>query len=170
VCSHARYLAESRFLIEACPYISDRRPYAELRRTEEAVLQLARQCELDLFSLSVLAVLSCLYERQDGHEPLIGRKVINPRRGYDESRAHDALSDFHALEYLAAASGLGPANLACCIRDMHLAALWCSLRFAAGRWRANDVEIDLRPGGDLFPRLSQDEIDALFERLEGQRG
>ena len=58
--SHARYLAESRFLIEACPYISDRRPNAELRRTEEAVLQSARQCELDLFSLPVLAVLSCL--------------------------------------------------------------------------------------------------------------
>ena len=168
--SDARYLAESRFLIEACPYISDRRPYAELRRTEEAVLQSARQCELDLFSLPVLAVLSCLYERQDGHEPLIGRKVIKPCQGYDESRAHNALSDLHALEYLAAASGLGPANLAYCTRDKHLAALWCSLRFAAGRWRTNDVEVDLRPGGDLFPRLSEDEIDALFERLGGQRG
>jgi hypothetical protein len=167
--SHVRHLAESRFLIEACPYISDRRPYAELQRTEEAILQSARQCELDLFSLPILAVLSCLYERRDGHEPLIGRKVINPRRAYDESRAHNALSDLRALVYLAAASGLGPANLAYCTRDKHLAALWCSLRFAAGRWRANDVEIDLRLGRDLFPRLSEDEIDALFERLRGQR-
>jgi hypothetical protein len=128
------------------------------------------QCELDLFSLPVLTVLSCPYERRDGHEPLIGLRVINPRRGYDASRAHNDLSDLRALEYLAAADGLGTATLAYCIREKHLAALWCSLRFAAGRWRENDVEIDLRFGGDLFPRLSEDEIDALFERLRGQPG
>jgi hypothetical protein len=37
--------------------------------------------------------------------------------------------------------------------------------FAAGHWRENGVEIELRPGGDLFPRLSEDEIDALFEQI-----
>jgi hypothetical protein len=168
--SHARYLAERRFLIEVCRYICDRRPSAALRHIEETILRSARQCGLDLFSLPVFTVLSCLYERRDGLEPLIGRKVIKPCRGYDESRAHNALSDLRALEYLAAADGLGTANLAYCTRDKHLAALWCSLRFAAGRWRANDVEIDLRPGGDLFPRLSEDEIDALLERLGEQRG
>lgn len=65
------------------------------------------------------------------------------------------------------ADRLGTASLAYCTRDKHLAAPWSSLRYAVERWRGNDVEIDLRPGGNLFPRLSADEIDALFDRLRG---
>lgn len=163
--THPRHLRESQFLVDVSPLIFQRKSGRALKKTEDAIISISNKHGLDHFSLSLLAALSCLYESKDGEPPLIGRKIIKSSASYTPTNAHNTLADLRALEYLAAAAGVVQEEMAFCTRDKNLAAFWCALKFQRGKWNENGVSLDLRLGNSLFPRLRDEEVHALYERV-----
>ena len=165
--THPRYLRESQFLVDVSPLLFQRKSGRSLSKTEDAIINISSKHGLDPFSLPLLAALSCLYESRHGEMPLIGRKIISPSPFYTPANAHNTLADLRALEYLAAVAGVVQADMAFCTRDKNLAAFWCALKFQRGKWNEieNGVSLDLRLGNSLFPRLCDEEVDDLCERL-----
>ena len=120
-----RHAREATFLIQVAPNLHQRVSAARTRQMERTILQAARDGGLSLHSFVVLAALSCLYEPQDGSEPMIGRGVIKPTPTYSTVDAHNALSDLRSLELVALAVGLEGSSIGYCTRDKDLAAFWC---------------------------------------------
>ena len=159
----ARMDLEIKFLIEACPLVCQRMKGTELRRVEERLFRLRNQYGLQRCSLPFLLSLSCLYESKHGEEPLIGRKILKPSVNYSSKDAFNTLSDLRALEYLAISSGID--NVAFCTKDKYLAALWCALDIESGIWDQRNVTVRMTLGRELFPRLDDLEVNALYERI-----
>ncbi len=161
----SRYEAEQAFLLDIAPHIAERSSYAQLSALEKMVFAACKNAGLSKSSLVVLAALSCLYEKKDGSEPLIGRNIIKPAHNYDLRQTHNALSDLRALEVLIAVNALNGGGAALCTRDKYLAAFWCSLRIANATWQKDIVKSDAGFGEELFPRLNQTQLSALVARL-----
>lgn len=159
-----RHVNESQFLIKVSPLLFQRSAEKALRRIEATIIDVSSKCGLDAFSLPLLAALSCLYESKHGEIPSIGRKIINPSPSYTLADAHNALADLRALEYLAVA-GVSQGDITFCTRDKYLAAFWCALKFQGGKWNDDGISLDLRIGNSLFPRLRDEEVDDLYQRL-----
>lgn len=159
------YKKEVDFLLEVAPLICERKGLSKARVTEEKILQVAREKGVAKSSLIPIAVMSCLYEDDRGEIPLVCRKIIKPRYGYDAADAHNCISDLRALKLLVMGSFMG--NLAFCTRDKNLAAFWCMLspKVLYRDERRTDVTLALR--AELFPRLDHDEVSRLRERLTG---
>lgn len=162
---HVTYLRECDFLIEVSPLLVNRSSALEARKIERQILDLRDKFHLQTFSLSVVAALSCLYESQTGGEPSIGRRILKPSQNYRSRQAHNALSDLRALGLLAAGNGLGLGDLAYCTGDKALVAFWCALKVQRGEWGDNNATINVELGAQLFPRLSDPEINELYGRL-----
>lgn len=163
--THPRYLRESQFLVDVSPLLLQRKAERTLRKTEEAIINISGKCGLDPFSLPLLAALSCLYESKSGELPSIGRKIINPSPSYTSADAHNTLADLRSLEYLVAGTGIGEADLTFCTRDRCLAAFWSALKLQRGELHTNGFTIDLQLDSSLFPRLCEEEVDDLCQRL-----
>lgn len=159
------YKREVEFLLEVAPLICERKGLSKARVIEEKILQVAKGKGIAKSSLIPVAVMSCLYEDNRGEIPLVCRKIIKPRYGYDAADAHNCISDLRALKLLVMGSFMG--NLAFCTRDKNLAAFWCMLspKVSYKDERRTDVTLALR--AELFPRLDHDEVSRLRERLTG---
>jgi hypothetical protein len=162
----ARYQAESQFLLEVAPWISDRKSNAVIRSVEGKILSRARALGLLNRSLVVIAVLSCLYESKDGSVPSGGRAIIKPKRTFGPNEAHNAISDIRSLELLAAASGLGLGSVALCTRDKGLVSFWRALQVKNPVWKGNSLTYSLTLDKRLFPRLSEDEIERIKSEIQ----
>lgn len=160
-----RYENERAFLVGAASLLARRNKSSELRNVEDNLFSLCSSSGLEVFSLPLIAALSCLYESRDGNEQSIGRRIIKPSEYYDEKRAHNTISDLRALEYLAIANGLGIGSITFCTRDKALAALWCALKMEPGYWKNGGVSINMSLGAQLFPTLGEDEINLLHQRM-----
>ena len=163
----ARYENEKAFLISVAPLLTNRKKVSELQGVEDNLFSLCSRFGLEIFSLPLIAALSCLYESREGEERSIGRKIIKPSEYYDERKAHNTISDLRALEFLAIANGLGIGSITFCTRDKALAALWCALKMEPGYWDNGAVSINMSLGAQLFPGLSEDEINQLHQRMVG---
>ncbi len=160
-----RQQREVKFLSEIAPLLASRVSRAKTEGVERLVIQAAHSETLSLRSLVVLAALSCLYEPQDGKEPLTGRGVLKLKPKFSSADAYNALSDIRSLEFLVAASGLPSSSVGFCTRDRDLAAFWVGLEVSAPRSGGNKVTAELAPSARLFPRLSEDEGKKLLIRF-----
>ena len=160
-----RHAREERFLLQVVPSLHQRASAVSAHHLEGTILQAARDSALSSHSFVVLAALSCLYEPQDGSEPMIGRGVIKPTPTYSAADAHNALSDLRSLELLALAVGLDGPSIGYCTRDKDLAAFWTHLRVSEPRWSGNSFTAGLSPAPKLFPRLDENGLRKMFLRL-----
>jgi hypothetical protein len=161
----ARYENEQAFLSGVAPLLARKRKQVELREVEDSLFSLCSSSGLEVFSLPLIVALSCLYEPRQGNEQSIGRMIIKPNENYDEMRAHNTISDLRALEYLAVANGLGIGSVTFCTRDKALAALWCALKMEPGYWENGSVSVNMSLGAQLFPALSEEDINQLHQRM-----
>jgi hypothetical protein len=83
-------------------------------------------------ALSLLAVLSCLYENQSGLPNSTGRGVLHPKINYSPQVAHNCLSDLLALELVLVSSSLGLGSNSFITGDKKLGRFWQSLEATAG--------------------------------------
>ncbi len=161
-----RYINERDFLIKVSPLIAQRNSFSKARKVEDKIFDISYECGLDYFSLPLIAAFSCLYESRRGDEPSIGRSILKPSKKYGVKHAHNALSDLRALQLLASGNGLNMEELAFCTRDKPLAAFWCSLKFERGIWNSGeDVSINLKLDNQLFPMLSDTQMDQFYKRM-----
>jgi hypothetical protein len=79
-----RYEAECEFLLSVAPIIFPRKKDADLKKAHSEIVSNCERFGLRKTSLILICTLSCLYERNDGEEPLIGRKIINPNESYSK--------------------------------------------------------------------------------------
>ena len=125
-----RHGAESAFLIEVSPLITQR-PGPRLARAIEArIFSAADQLGVPRRSLVVLAALACLYEGQSGQGLLIGRGLLKPTADFDEEDAYNVLADLRGLEFLIRSSAHWGASQALLTHDRCLAAFWCEIRLS----------------------------------------
>lgn len=156
---------ETAFLLSVAPRIVNRVAKPSARSIEERLLDEAQAAGLLTGSFVVLCVLSCLYERADGAEPMIGRGILKPREDYSQADAYNAIADLQCLEFLAAASALGSGTVGLVTRDRYLTALWCALGIKEQHLGEGGSTIIASPSPDLFPGLIGDEMTELFERM-----
>ncbi len=138
-------------------------------RFKKSALGIIANCEqigLSKTSLILICTLSCLYERNDGAEPLIGRNIIKPCESYSNEDAHNAISDLRALEMLAAINGLNIGCVSFCTRDKYLAAMWCGLKVSSPKWSGNQFTCSINPDVSLFPRLTKSDVSDLVGELK----
>lgn len=158
--------SEQAFLLSAAPVVADRVAKRDLPRVERQVLDIASELRLKRTSMPVVAVLSCLYEDNGTSALQIGRRVIKPRHGFNGLDAHNALSDIHALEFLATADVAANGSAGLCTRDLGLTGLWVGLRIERGDPVARPYSVRSTPQPILFPRLPPNELPHLIRRLQ----
>lgn len=167
---YPRTKREIDFLMSVCPKLCQRTGKGKEKKLEEFIITEADRLGLYKQSLCVISALSLLYERTDGDEPLIGRRVLKANQNYSPKDAYNAVCDLHALEYLAAGLTLPTPgekpSFGFLTRDKHLAALWVYMRFHAGQWNGGRFTGIYKPANELFPRLSEEKINELFERTK----
>ncbi|WP_148217636.1 hypothetical protein [Allochromatium vinosum] len=161
-----RFSKESQFLVDVSQLLKNRTSKKKIIEIENKIVEVYKSCGLNGFSIALILALSCLYEKEDGSQPLIGRKIIKPKENYSELDAYNSLSDIFALEILALSNGLGSSTLSYCTRDKNLAALWCSLKLTPGVWSNGVSKLEFLIDDKLFPRLSNERIAELKERIE----
>lgn len=161
---------EAKFLVKTAPLIFQRISNSRLSQTESEILEIAKDEGLDLKSLPVLAVLSCLYENTDGLYFHTARKIIKPKSSYSEEDAYNTLADFNALEMFVGSGALSklatefpPFAFSTC--DKPIALFGCGLGFNKNELRENGLNTNISINEYLFPRLSEIEREQLAERL-----
>jgi hypothetical protein len=162
-----RQLNEVRFLLKIAPLIRSRVSAGKEKKIKDEIFNTACELNLRLNSLVVICVLSCLYEPQNGSEPMIGRRVLKPNQVYSEADAYNALSDIRSLEFLIGVCGLDGRNPGLCTRDKFLAAFWVNLMVSEPVWTENNIFLaKLSPKSQLFPRLKEEELVEMLSQLQ----
>lgn len=165
----------TRLLLQAAPLVDDRVKPELRQHLEDRVLELARQERVRIGSLTVLALLSCVYDANpvlSTHRAATpGRAVIKPRADYQAADAYNALADLYFVELLVNAHAMFPdVEPVLYTRDVGIAAMWTALqpceqiaqRLPNGKHRTT-VTFTLTTG--LFPALNYDEVVGLKTRL-----
>jgi hypothetical protein len=161
---------EAAFLVEAVPLILQQVSTSGVRRVEDRIMAIARDCGVLACSLVVIAALSCLYEDASSQAILVGRKLIKPAARYRSSDAYNAVADLKHLELLAMAQALNeipPTSL--CTRDAGLALFWTAL---SPQWAGEsglDPQCEVMLDPRLFPRLDEEGLRQLSTQLAGAR-
>lgn len=161
-----RHQLEIEFLIDVSSIVAERTATHKIKDLESKIIEYAQNHNLSLHSFVVLAVLSCLYEHQNGSEPSIGKKLLKPSKSYTKETAYNALSDLRCLEFLTALHALFSDSISFITRDRALAAFWCALNPKNHLYNNNTLTYDVELKAKLFPRLSDKEIDELKCRLD----
>lgn len=157
---------ETEFLLRTCTLVAERAPKRKVQEILRAIISTADQFSVVRTTPVVLAVLSCLFEDIHGDLPLIGRRVIKPKKAYTVSDAFNAISDLRHIELAAVGQTyFQDAAFALCTRDRPVALLWSALSLR-GEFKTRDaVEFTFELTRDLFPRLTEAEIIELKTQL-----
>lgn len=153
---------ESEFLTEAAPLVAQRVSAAKLLKTENRILSIAHSHGLTGGSLSLLAVLSCLYESESG-ALAPGRGVLKPKTPYTAKMAHNCLSDLLALELMVAMASLLLEDGAFISADKNLGRFWQALGATATQPLNGKATGRFRVTAKLLHRID----DKGLERLKG---
>jgi hypothetical protein len=160
---------EIEFLIKAVPLIVTDVPAPDLTKTESEIIRIAQETKLDLKSLSVLTVLSRLYDNgKSGYN--VAKKILKPSSEYTKENAYNTLANLNALRlfigFLALSKSNKSESFAFCTSDKALVLLWSGFNFYDIKF-VKDVgaRSSFSLSENLFPRLSQDQRKELAAKL-----
>jgi hypothetical protein len=156
---------EAAFLVQVAASIAQRPPRRARQHLEGVIRELAARHAVPLTSLAVLCALSCIYESPASSEGSIGRGVLKPHASFAEGDAYNAVADVQALEVLAVSLAVAGGKASLLTRDRALANLWLCLHLDGPVFGEEQFRATLRPGPELFPDLSEDDVRALVTRL-----
>lgn len=163
-----RNAAETEFLRRTCELVADRVPRRKESEALKRIVDAADGVGVPRASLAVLGVISCLFEDLHGAAPLIGRKIIKPRKQYSAADAFNALNDLRHIELAVAGQAyFGDHAFYLCTRDRPIAMLWCALSPRGTSPAGGALEFTFDLTRDLVPRLKDDEILELKSLLAG---
>lgn len=161
---------EAEFLVKASSLVFQRISDSKLPQTESKILEIAKSEGLDLKSLPVLVVLSCLYENNDGVYFQAARRILKPKSNYTKEDAYNTLADLNALEMFAGSGALfnsskkfPPFTFTTC--DKPIALFGCGLEFNKNEFGDDGLNFNISINEHLFPRLNENERRELSERL-----
>jgi hypothetical protein len=105
VLDHTEFRSRAtRLLVQAAPLVVDRAKPQNRQKLEIEVIRIARTEGVRIGCLTVLALLSCIYDGRDTlsvHRAATpGRAVLKPKRNYTEEDAYNALADMFFLELM----------------------------------------------------------------------
>lgn len=155
---------ETEFLREAAPLVVQRVSAARLLETEKRILSLAQGHGITGGSLSLLAVLSCLYESESG-APAPGRGVLKPKTLYTARMAHNCLSDLLALELMIALASLLLEDGAFISADKNLGRFWQALGATATQPLKGKATGRFRVSAKLLHRIDDNGLERLEKLL-----
>lgn len=158
-----RSTRETKFLIKFAPIVAERPSDRIIRSIEDNIFLDAKENNLSN-SLVVLGVLSCLYDDKNGSTPNIGKRVIKPKKNYDEKMAYNVISDLRCLEALIAMNALSNNAVSFVTRDKGLAAFWCAIIPENHKYVGNSLSFNVVLNIKLFPRLDGEGIVRLTKR------
>jgi hypothetical protein len=160
-----RSTRETKFLINIAPIVAERPSDRIIRNIEDKIFLDAQQNNLSNLSLVILAVLSCLYDHKNGSTLSIGKRVVKPKKDYNEKRAYNVISDLRCLEALIVMNALTNNAVSFITRDKGLIAFWCAINPQQHKYVGNSTSYDVDINTKLFPRLDEEEIIRLTKRL-----
>lgn len=152
---------ETEFLLKAAPLVVQRVSVSDLISRERQIVSLAHSHGLTGGSLSLLAVLSCLYESDAGVPIAPGRGVLKPKTLYTADMAHNCLSDLLALELMVALASLLLGNGAFISADKNLGRFWQALGATATEPRHGRATGKFRITTKLLHRIDDDGLERL---------
>lgn len=164
-----RYNREQSFLMSIAPLICNTPPKSKLLEIEQKILSSAQSNSLPNCSLTFIAALSCLYEAPSSKKEQAGRKILKPTLNYTSKAAHNAISDLRALELIMCSDGMGLGSPAFCTRDRYLAYFWCSIQPSKRIQSAAPGKLSITIKSNLFPRLNEEQLKKLEERIKEQQ-
>lgn len=157
---------EVRFLQAACPLVVQRVARREEAHVEAAIIQTAKEHNVNPASFASLAVLSCLYEDIHGTPTAIGRQILKPKPIYLKADAFNALSDLRHIEIAAAGQAyFKQEGFSLCTCDRGLALMWSALAVHGEFKSDKHLEFTFELTNDLFSRLNEMELQNLKNRL-----
>lgn len=160
---------ESAFLISAAPLVTVRSADEKLRAKEQEILRHAFYHGLSGGSLSLLAVLSCLYESSREALASPGRGVLHPKATYTSEDAYNCLSDLLALELLIASSSLGIGCNALITADKNLGRFWHALGAGATQPINGRGTGKFQITSKLLHRIDDDGLERLERSLSSHK-
>lgn len=176
VLDHTEFRSRAtRLLVQAAPMVVDRAKPENRQKLELEVLRIARAEGVRIECITVLALLSCIYDAPGAlstHRAATpGRAVLKPKREYSEEDAYNALADMFFLELMLYSFELFPnAQPVLYTRDVGITALWTAMQPT----RRQVTKVDLLRSmttvtfpltNGLFPSLSDSELQELKARL-----
>ena len=164
-----------RLLVRAVPLVVNNVKPERRQELETQVLEFARQENVRVMSLPVLALLSCIYDANPAlsthRAAQPGRAVLKPKLRYDLADAYNAMVDLYFLELLVNSHSVFPhMKQVLYTGDVGIASFWAALQPLAattvhlprGRLRTTAT---FNVGAHLFPALSEDGVAALKQRI-----
>jgi hypothetical protein len=116
------------------------------------VLDIARQCDLSLKSLVVIAALSSILV-PNGKSP--AKRVLKLERDYTVEKAYNALADIRSLALLIGLFALFPEQrFMLCTEDKNLALFWAGIRASDFDWTGEHANFKISPVDELLPGIS----------------
>lgn len=161
---------EIEFLIKATALVVDGISAQNLPKIEFEIIKIAQETKLDLKSLSVLTVLSCLYDNGRSGFTAARKILFKSRAEYTKTDAYNALADLNALRFFIGTLALSESNksepFALCTSDKALVLLWSGFNFYNIKFvKDGGARSSFLLSENLFPRLSVTQRKELAAKL-----
>ncbi len=158
------------FLIKAITLVVDSVSAPNLPKIESEIIKIAQETKLDLKSLSVLTVLSCLYDDGRSGFAAAHKILFKSRSEYTKKDAYNTLADLNALRFFIGTLALSESNnsepFSLCTSDKALVLLWSGFNFYDIRFvKDAGARSSFLLSENLFPRLSGTQRKELAAKL-----
>lgn len=153
---------EIKFLKICMPLVIERGPVNKLSQLRDEIIRIADSCHLKSGCLSLVAVLSCLYEDERGEGLLAARRILKPKTVYSDEDAYNSFFDLRMVELFLIFQPLNDKPCALCTCDDGLAAFWCGIQPARGYLKGEIPSYKITITEVLFPRMAAEERASLF--------
>jgi hypothetical protein len=148
---------EIEFLKKSIPLIIQRSPNRNLSKLKDEIIATAKSFGQKSGTLSLVSVLSCLYEDEKRTDLLAARKILKPKENYSNENAYNALFDLRMLELFLLFQPFMNEAFSLCTCDKNLTAFWCGIQPAYGELKAETPQYTISLTETLFPRMSEKE-------------
>lgn len=157
------FARKQKFLVKAAPLVTPTISNATRPDIWRKLFVLADRYSVQRRSILMLTLLSATAANQAVNP---AKKLLKPKKNYNQKDAHNALCDLRALDLLIAAYTEFPQeNVALLTEDRSLALLWAGLQTHSYRRDGQEIHYSINPHRALFAALSDSQLSEMFDLL-----
>lgn len=161
----AKQRDEVNFLIETVPLVLTPHPEKKLAEKQTKIDEISMKYNVFGNSFVYFLIISCLYERNDKKFFKTARKVLKPKKNYNEIDAYNTISDINILNLFIQSCSAFDEPFSICTCDKGLVAFWSGLNPIAMSNKNKKIKIEFTLNECLFPRLDVEQRYQLAENI-----
>lgn len=167
--SNEKIKTHTEFLLRINSIMYNHISKRDLHKVELEIIKIAKELKINLMTLTILATLSCLYEKNNDSYFPAARKILKLSPKFSETNAFNALSDLSAIELFIGSGAVSNETklprFSFCTSDKSIALFGCGLNIKNKRFGANRLTCNVTISEELFPILDEKERQELLVRL-----